>query len=160
MPFHHQTVLSQRKRKFGDDMPSGSAPPVPGPGSRPKSFIAARKFRIRHVYITPPGFNCFPFNDLRIRIPIRYRILCRAYIVKSVFGKTITWPALSRPLRSAPPVDVDHELGEDLRGRVVQPEPAPDRCEVGDGIHHLQHPARGLPIFAEGLKSKLILILI
>jgi hypothetical protein len=52
-----------------------------------------------------------------------------------------------------PPVDVDHELGEDLRGGVVQPEPPPDRREVRDGVHHLQHPARGLPVLAEGLQS-------
>jgi hypothetical protein len=50
-------------------------------------------------------------------------------------------------------VDVYHQLGEDLRGRVIQPEAAPHRREVGDGVHHFQHPAGRLPVLAQGLQQ-------
>ncbi len=139
---------------FGADTPSGSAPPVPGPGSRPKSLLLLENSG-SGTYISHCP-DSLVFDDMRIRIPIRNHILRWAHISKSVFGKTITWPALSRPPDLRPPVDVDHELGEDLRGRVIQPEPAPDRGEVGDGIHHLQHPAWGLPILAEGLQLSVV----
>jgi hypothetical protein len=84
LPFRHQTALVQRKRKekFGGDKPIGSAPlPV---------LLSPRENSGSSMDISRHPESLVYFHGLRIRIPIQYRILRRAYIVKSVFGKTIT----------------------------------------------------------------------
>jgi len=53
--------------------------------------------------------------------------------------------------RLRPPIDVDHQLPQDLGCGVVQPKSSPDGGEVANRIHYFQDPPRRLPVLARCL---------
>ena len=53
--------------------------------------------------------------------------------------------------RLRPPIDVDHQLPQDLGCGVVQPKSSPDGGEVANRVHYFQDPPRRLPVLARCL---------